>query len=246
MIPNRLSRAPVLSASVLLLVLTLAYATTLAARNGLADLYTGAARDFLKDRRNVGATLSEAEWQAIHTNLRRALSLDPDNPVTLTELGRLHRIQLESDSLEPADIERHGDLAIAYYERAATLRPARPWLWVSLAHVRWELYQDSSDAYHQALLHAMHFGSREAGVQRWVLRLTLDTWESLSAAVKEAVLVMTDNALVLTPEALDVVTESRWQALCQAAITGGAAETRRGQTAELTRLQRHCDEISVN
>lgn len=239
--PSDISRTWLIRASAALLVLALVYATTVAARNGLADLYSGAAGKFLQDSRDAGITLSEAEWQAVHTNLRRALSLEPNNPETLTELGRLHRIQLERDTLEPAEIERHGGLAISYYERAAMLRPARPWLWVSLAHVRWELYQDDGDAYHQALLLAMHFGSREAGVQRWVLRLTMDTWESLSVDVRQAVLAMIDAALELTPEALDAMTDSKWRRVCEAASSAAATDSHRGRMLSLSRLQRDCE-----
>jgi len=183
--------------------LVLLYALTLSARNGLADIYAQPAKDFLQDKRDADITLTETEWQIIHANLRQALSLSPNDPDMLSELGRLHRIQLEQDALDPMEIERHGNLAIDYYERAAKLRPAWSWVWISLAHVRWELYQDGGDDYHQALIHAIHFGPWEGGVQSWVVDLALDTWGSLSPDASHAVLAMIDRSLELAPEVLD-------------------------------------------
>ncbi len=238
------SRAPLIRVTSALLALALVYALTLAARNGLAYLYAEPAKNFLQDKRDAGVTLTETEWQAIHANLRQALRLTPDDPVTLTELGRLHRIKLEQDALDPMEIERHGNLAVDYYERAAKLRPAWPWLWISLAHVRWELYQDSGDAYHQALIHAMHFGPWKGSVQSWVVDLALGTWASLSPDARDAVLGMIDRSLERAPEVLDAIAEAEWQALCKAASPAAAAERHGGCADELSRLQRHCEALT--
>ncbi len=238
------SRAPLIRVSLVLFALALVYALSLAARIGLADIYAEPAKNFLQDKRDAGGTLSETEWQAIHANLRQALSLAPKNPDTLTELGRLHRIKLEQDALDPMEIERHGNLAIDYYERAAKLRPAWPWLWISLAHVRWELYQDSGDAYHQALIHAMHFGPWKRSVQRWVVDLALDTWGSLSPDTSHTVLGMIDRLLERAPEVLDAIADAEWQALCKAASTAAVAKRHGSRPDELSRLQRHCEALA--
>jgi len=226
----------------------LVVALTLAARNGLADLYAEPAKNFLQDRRDAGATLTETEWQAIHANLRRALSFAPHNPITLTELGRLHRIQLESDTLSDTEIDRHGNLAADYYEQAAVLRPAWPWGWSSLALVRYELYQDTSDAYHQALIHATHFGPWEGQVQRLVVELGLDTWASLSPGAKQAVLSTVDRALKRQPAGLNAIVDSEqaWQTLCQAGTSAAAVQPEDGRADGLFRLQRHCAELALN
>ncbi len=236
------SRVPVIiRVSLAMFGLVLLYALTLAARNGLAYLYADPARNYLQDQRDAGITLTETEWQAIHANLRQSLGLSPNDPETLTELGRLHRIQLEQDALDPLAIERHGKLAIDYYERAARLRPAWSWVWISLAHVRWELYQDSGDAYHQALIHAIHFGPWEGGVQRWVVGLALDTWGSLSPNASHAVLGMIDRSLERAPEVLDEIVDAEWQTLCKAASLAAALEPHGGSADDLSRLQRHCE-----
>ncbi len=238
------SRAPLIRVTLALFALALVYALTLAARNGLGYLYAEPARNFLQDKRDTDVALTVTEWQAIHANLRQSLSFAPKDPVTLTELGRLHRIQLESETLDPMEIERHGNLAVDYYERAAKLRPAWPWLWISLAHVRWELYQDSGDAYHQALIHAMHFGPWKRSVQRWVVDLALDTWGSLSPDASHAVLGMIDRALEGRPKVLDAIVDAEWQTLCQAASPAAAAKPHGGTSDELSRLQRHCESLT--
>ena len=238
------SQAPFIRVSLALFVLALVYALTLAGRNGLADLYAEPAKNFLQDKRDTGVALTVTEWQAIHANLRQSLSFAPKDPVTLTELGRLHRIQLEQDALDPMEIERLGNLAIDYYERAAKLRPAWPWVWISLAHVRWELYQDSGDAYHQALIHAMHFGPWKRSVQRWVVDLALDTWGFLSPEASHAVLRMIDRSLGRGPEVLDAIADAEWQALCKAASTAAVAKRHGSSADELSRLQRHCEALA--
>ncbi len=239
------SRVPVIiRVSLAMFGLVLLYALTLAARNGLAYLYAEPAKAFLQDKRDAGMTLTETEWQAIHANLRQSLGLSPNDPDILSELGRLHRIQLEQDALDPMAIERHGNLAIDYYERAARLRPAWSWVWISLAHVRWELYQDSDNDYHQALIHAIHFGPWESGVQYWVVDLALDTWESLSPGASHAVLAMIDRSLERAPAVLDAIVDAEWQTLCKAASPAAAAETHDGRTNELSRLQHYCEALT--
>ena len=230
--------------SLAMFALVLLYALTLSARNGLADIYAQPAKDFLQDKRDADITLTETEWQIIHANLRQALSLSPNDPDMLSELGRLHRIQLEQDALDPMEIERHGNLAIDYYERAAKLRPAWSWVWINLAHVRWELYQDGGDDYHQALIHAIHFGPWEGGVQSWVVDLALDTWGSLSPDASHAVLAMIDRSLELAPEVLDEIIDAEWQTLCRAASVAAAAEPYGSGADEFSRLQRHCETLT--
>ena len=227
-------RASFVRVSVALLALTLVYALILAARNGLADVYAEPAKNFLQDKRDSGDTLTEAEWQVINANLQRALKLQPDNPVTLTELGRLHRIQLEVDTLERAEIERHGALALDYYERAARLRPTWPWGWSSMALVRYELFEDSSDAYHQALIRAARFGPWEGSIQRLIVDLGLDTWEHLSPGARHTVLVTVDRALKRQPDGLNAIVDAKdsWQTLC-------------GAPADLSRLRRHCNDLAM-
>jgi len=220
------------------------YALTLAARNGLADLYARPAKNYLQDKRDEGTTLTETEWQAIHTNLLRALSLAPNDPVTLTELGRLHRILLEDDTLDRSEVQRFGESAIDYYEQAAMRRPTWPWGWSSVALVRYELFQDTESPYHQALIHAANFGPWEGQVQRLVTELGLDTWTTLGTDAKQAVLGTIDRALKRQPAGLEAIVDSdeAWQTICRAATPDAPIS----KTDELVRLQRRCKDIAID
>ena len=220
---------------------------TLAVRNGLADVYAEPAKDYLQDKRDAGAALAEEEWQAIHANFHRSLDIAPANPAILRELGRLHRIQVQSDELDQTEIERHGALALDYYAQAASLRPTWPWNWSSDAEVRYELYQDASDAYHQALILAAHFGPWEGLVQRTVVELGIDSWPDLSPDARQAVLAMVDRALQRQPERLMFIVDSEqsWATLCQATLPVAATGPDKGEFDKLSHLQQHCAELEV-
>ena len=244
---HNLSRAPLVRLFLALIALALVYALTLAARNGLADLYARPAKNYLQDRRDEDIALTETEWQAIDVNLRRALDLAPNDPVTLTELARLHRIQLESESLDRAEFERSGESSIEYYEQAAVLRPTWPWGWSSLAEVRYELYQETGTPYHQALIHAAHFGPWEEHVQRLVAELGFDTWASLSADARQAVLNTIDRGLRRQPAEIDAIigSEQGWQTLCRDMLPLAASRPNGGRPDNLSSLRGHCESLTA-
>ena len=239
--PGSSYRPQFLRAFLALFILALVYALTLAVRDGLADVYSRPAKNFLQSKRDAGIELTQPEWQAIDATLREALRFKPDGPVLLTELGRLHRIQLEKDTLDQTEIDLYGNLALDYYERAAFLRPTWPWGWSSMALVRYELYQDGHDAYHQTLINATHFGPWQESIQRLVSELGLDTWDSLSPGAQQATLGAVDRALERQPERIDAVveTEENWQTICRAA----AATSSGSEGGGLSRLLRQCTEL---
>src|SRR5207344_2869953 len=126
-------------------------------------------------KRDADEVLTRDEWQAIYDSLGRALALAPRNPATLSELGRLHRILLEADDLDPEEIVRHGDAATGYYQAALALRPTWPWDWGNLALVKYQQYQDTSSVYQDALVRAVAFGPREPSLQLQVAELGSDS-----------------------------------------------------------------------
>ena len=142
-------------------MLVLAYALSVAARTGLADVYAEPAKSYLQTKRAVGEVLTRDEWQALYGSLTRALALAPGDPENLSELGRLHRILLEADDLDAGEISRYGDAGTAYYQAALALRPTWPWDWGNLALVKYQQYQDAGGVYQDALVHAVEFGPRE-------------------------------------------------------------------------------------
>ncbi|NNE61334.1 MAG: hypothetical protein HKN35_10590 [Woeseia sp.] len=225
-----------------LVALLLVYALTQAARNGLADVYARPATNFLQDKRDADDVLTDAERQVIISNLGKALKLAPGNPVTLTELGRVHRIKLEIEDLDTAEVERHGNAALDYYQQAARLRPAWPWGWRAMARVRYELYEDDSAAYHEALVLATQFGPWENSVQREVAELGVDTWESLNPAAKLAVASMIERGLLRQPAAIEDIMDfdEYWQAVCFDTTLDIAASQSSVATNRFPRLHQRC------
>jgi len=160
-----LARSAPVRATITALLLLLAYALSVAARTGLADVYAEEAKSYLQTKREAGEALTRDEWQALYGSLMRALALAPDDPDNLSELGRLHRILLEADDLDAAEISRYGDAGARYYQATLALRPTWPWDWGNLALVKYQQYQDTSSVYQDALVRAVEFGPREPSLQ---------------------------------------------------------------------------------
>ena len=202
------------------------YALTPPGATRKLTLTTGYVSRFLDQYRQVRAYLSEQ---------LDATALNESGRVGVYGAGDMVRLV----HLVLTEIERYGNLAIDYYERAARLRPAWPWGWSNLALVRYELYQDTSDAYYEALIHATHFGPWEAQVQRLVVDLGRDTWGSLSPDARQAVLGTIDRALQRQPLGLAAIVDSEqaWQVFCETATPDVAANG-------LLRLQRQCEDLS--
>ncbi len=152
--PDR-APSPLVRASIAALLLLLGYALCIAARAGLADVYAEPAKSYLQTKRDASEVLTRDEWQALYGSLTRALTLAPGDPDNLSELGRLHRILLEADDLDAAEISRYGDAGAGYYQAALALRPTWPWDWGNLALVKYQQYQDTSGVYQNALVRAV-------------------------------------------------------------------------------------------
>lgn len=198
------------------LLLLLGYAFITAVRTGLADVYAAPARSYLQAKREAGEVLSPAEWQAVQASLVRALALAPGDPETLSELGRLHRILLEADDLDAAQISREGEAGAGYYQAALALRPTWPWDWGHLALVKYQQYQDASNTYQDALVHAGEFGPREPSLQDLVVNLGSHSWAVLNPAAARAVLTAADRALEGDDEFFTDMADARrrWEPLC--------------------------------
>lgn len=203
-------------ASVGALLLLLGYALSIAVRTGLADVYAGPAKSYLRGKRIAGEVVAPDEWQALYGSLTRALVLAPGDPENLSELGRLHRILLEADGLDAGEISRDGDAATGYYRAALVMRPTWPWDWGDLALVKYQQYQDTSDVYQDALVRAIEFGPREESVQNWVSELGSHSWETLNPAAAQAVLIAVDRSLERNGESFPGMSSAteRWRPLC--------------------------------
>ncbi|RPI41377.1 MAG: hypothetical protein EHM59_20315 [Betaproteobacteria bacterium] len=211
-----MTRSPVVSGLVALLLLLLGYAFSIAVRAGLADVYAEPAKSFLQKKRNAGEALTGDEWRAVYDGLSRALVLAPGDPENTSELARLHRILLEDADLDAEQITRIGDTAAGHYRAAIARRPTWPWDWIDLARVKYEQYQDAQAEYQDALVRAVEFGPREALLQDQVAWLGMNTWSVLRAPASLAVLTAADRALEADADALDWMLEDaeRWRLPC--------------------------------
>lgn len=211
--------SPLVRATLGILLLLLAYTFSIAARTALSDAYATPAENFLQGKRDAGEAFSPNEWQALSDGLKRALAFAPDDPRILSELARLHRVQLELEDLDAGEITRHGDSATGYYQRALALRPTWPWDWGNLALVKYEQYQDSSEVYQQALVRAVRFGPRESSLQDLVTELGIDSWPVLRPDTVTAILSAADRALERDPASFpDIPGQAdKWRPLCRRA-----------------------------
>jgi hypothetical protein len=218
------------------LLLLLGYAFSSAVRIGLADVYAAPARSYLQDRREAGEVLTPAEWQAVQGSLVRALALAPGDPENLSELGRLHRILLEADDLDAAQISREGEAGAGYYQAALALRPTWPWDWGHLALVKYQQYQDASGTYQDALVHAGDFGPRESSLQELVTDLGSHSWAVLNPATARAVLAAADRAIERDAQAFSGMANARerWRPLCERADDSFVHLKRRCATLSFT------------
>jgi len=211
--------APLVRVMLGILLLLLGYAFSIAAGTALADAYAAPAESYLQDKRDAREAFTEEEWQALSASLKRALALAPGDPRILSELARLHRVQLEVEDLDAGQITRHGDSATGYYQRALALRPTWPWDWGNLALVKYEQYQDSSEVYQDALVRAVQFGPRQSSLQRLVTELGIDSWPVLRPDAVTAVLKAADRALERNPASFSgmAVQLEKWRPLCRRA-----------------------------
>src|SRR5207237_5000393 len=166
------------------------------------DVYAEPAKSYLQTKRDASEVLTRDEWQALYGSLTRALALTPGDPDNLSELGRLHRILLEADDLDAAEISRYGDAGGGYYQGALALRPTWPWDWGNLALVKYQQYQDTSGVYQDALVRAVEFGPQESSVQVQVAELGAGSRTPLNPAVASPLLRPPDPALEPAADAL--------------------------------------------
>jgi hypothetical protein len=198
------------------LLLVLGYSLCLALRVGFADVYAAPAKAYLHAKRDAGRALTRDEWQVIHDTLARALALSPDDPESLSELGRLYRTLLEAKGLDADQILQYGNGSAFYYQAALALRPTWPWDWADLALVKYQQYQDSSSAYQAALVQVVEFGPRESSLQDRVVDLGSHSWAALGPAAARAVLTAADRALERDARWFSGMSDAKdqWRPLC--------------------------------
>lgn len=212
----------------MLLSLSLAWPTWLAARNGVADLHARPAIDYLQSKRLLAYDLSDAEWQAVQHSVARADQLMPGNPRFLETLGWLHQLRpaLFADTVSPAQQDAHALIAAEYFRRAVDSRPTWSYSWGNLALEHYRRGDVRSHEYRRALANVARFGPWKNDAQRLVLDLGSATWGALTPNVRRAVLRNTERALHRQPgNTLRIVqSHGAWLAMCAAAQNDATAE----------------------
>ena len=167
-----------------LLVLLLVYAGNNAAKTLEVGLVAYSDRQAMRRDFNQTVKLSEGNWQVILEKLHRAVTLQPDNPDLLHQLGRawMQSHRYESDSDGAAIAARRN--AVDYFRRAIIQRPSWPHDRMDYLLARYRL-GDIDDSFYQQLLAANLLGPWEAWVQQVTAEIGLQLGDRLPLELHE-------------------------------------------------------------
>jgi hypothetical protein len=171
------------------------------------------------------------EWRAVRGVLGRANALEPDNPLFLEQLGVAYEARAYGlDAREPA-IRALLEEALKRYRAAAMLRPSSPYVWASIALVKFKL-GDTDDEFYGALARAARLGPWEPDVQAILAEIGFTGWSRLAEAGKRITAAAIERGTVTQPDEMknlarlqrrvpglcadDVARAPRFAALCGA------------------------------
>lgn len=125
-------------------------------------------------------------WEEAHRYLWLAHRLDPLNPDTLNELGRLYELRVsEQTAASPQGIAALAQ-ARDYYHHSLALRPAWPFAWVNLTQLK--LKQQAPDReFAWAMTQAARLGPWEWAVQVGIATAGLHAWDELPEHLRRVV-----------------------------------------------------------
>lgn len=205
----------------------LCYRLVMAVLTGLADLYAAPAMVYLLEMKDRELALAAEDWWAVESRLNRGLALAPDNPDYLSALGYLQQLgsRLEQDTFGSVEKEQLKTLAYHSYARAAAQRPTWPYDWGDMALEQYRQANFGGASYHRALVNAARFGPWKDDTQLLVAELSLDTWDDLNLAARQAMLMTIDRGLLRQPDKMVAIIEGHaaWVSVCAIGQTGGAA-----------------------
>lgn len=171
---------------------------------GLADASYVSARHKMAQWPQADAASGPAEWRAVRDALQDARAKEPDNPLFVEELGRLHELRARGlDPRQPVvrEILTH---ALEEFRTAARMRPASPTTWANIALLKFQL--DALDAeFYAAAGNAARLGPWEPGVQRRLSEIGLAAWSRLTPAGRELAAAAVERGLQMQPRALERV-----------------------------------------
>ncbi len=251
--PNT-ARSPIVLSLAVVLATLLLYATFVALRTGLADVYSAPAMRYILGKNVAGEPLTALEWRQLEAAVRRGSELAPMNPDYLANLGWLQQVRLTQDreSLVIEDVLRYSAMAANYYGRAAALRPTWPYDWGDLAIEEYRLGRYTSPDYSQALVHVERFGPWKDDEQLLIAELGTDTLQFLSPEAQQAYLRNLDRALSRQPAQVNAIVDAytAWEPVCELLNSSTVAESERQAgfsvdgSGVLTELERHCRRLT--
>jgi hypothetical protein len=170
---------------ILFLILGVAFClgiAVIAARWGIADSHARIAFDEMDTWRNIG--VPEDGWLLAHSEMGKALELDPDHPAYLQRMGRLMLIRV---TMLPDEAESFGSRGRDYLQASLKVRPQWPSAWSDLALAK-QMLGEYDATLNQAIINATVYGPWEPDVQIRLAGVAAAAWDELPTEVRKAVL----------------------------------------------------------
>ena len=178
----------------LLIIPIFVYSIFIAGKWGMADIYYQPEVIKFKKLRDKKIELTQEDWDISHSNLTKAMKLDPYNPY----IHEYFALVLEGLAAVSNPQDKKADLyrqqALAHYKESIIFRPTWPHAWISLASSKYKLGQ-VDDEYYEALSKAEQFGSWELVVQKFIIDIGLHGWSDFSKENRAFTLEVISNAM---------------------------------------------------
>jgi len=153
----------------------------------LSDLASQGARQQVDTWARQGKGWTVEGWQQARASLLRALEIAPDDPVLHVTLAQLYVTQGVVAWGDDVQRTAYFEEALVHQQRALALRPTDGYTWSQVALSALALGHPPQQL-HQAWAQARRYAPREAPVERALLDMTLASWDSASAEMREWVL----------------------------------------------------------
>lgn len=175
-----------------------------AALRGLADASYVPARHAMAQWPQTGAPPGPVQWRAVRDALLAARAQEPDNPLFVEELGRLHELRVRGlDAGQPV-VAAYLARALDEFRAAARMRPASPTTWANIALVKFRLGALDAEFY-AAIAHAARLGPWEPGVQQRLSEIGVSAWSRLTPTGRGLTESAVERGLQMQPRVLERV-----------------------------------------
>ena len=162
-----------------LVVMLLAF-FIIALRWGLADIYAYQAREYLETWYLGDQASLDENWQNAHDSMQTALSIFPDHPEYLDQMGQIYEWQFYQSDFNGDEFNSILQTALGFYHQATAIRPDWPHSWASVAFMKSRLGELDDEFYH-ALQSSLTLGANEPEVLSRLLEAVLPQWTQIPA-----------------------------------------------------------------